>query len=93
MPQETWYILEDGTYADPREVSVNEAGVLQHKGGVAVAKRAPDVYSSVGVDPEVERAKKPKAKILEAKDIEEPQKTTRDMRPHEPYRRQSYNTR
>jgi hypothetical protein len=35
----TWYRLEDGTQADPDEVSPDEKGVLRHKSGVAVAKR------------------------------------------------------
>lgn len=34
---ETWYILEDGTFADPNEVSHGADGVLRHSGGVAVA--------------------------------------------------------
>ena len=37
MPQETWYVLEDGTAADPRDVAPDAGGVLRHSGGVAVA--------------------------------------------------------
>lgn len=55
--RETWYVLEDGSVADPRDVVPDEAGVLRHsKSGVAVAMRG-DAHSSRGVDPEEERAK------------------------------------
>jgi hypothetical protein len=53
--RETWYLLEDGSVADPREVSPDAAGKLRHKNGVYVAMRG-DAYSSRGVDPEAERA-------------------------------------
>jgi hypothetical protein len=46
----TWYVLEDGSVVDPVECDFDDKGVLRHKGGVAVAKRAPDAYSSRGVD-------------------------------------------
>lgn len=55
--RETWYVLEDGSFADPREVTTDESGKLVHKSGVAVAMRSPGVPSSRGVDPEEERAK------------------------------------
>lgn len=35
--RETWYVLEDGSNADPREVATDEKGVLRHSSGVAVA--------------------------------------------------------
>lgn len=35
----TWYRLEDGTQADPDDVSPDEKGVLRHKNGTAVAIR------------------------------------------------------
>lgn len=33
----TWYVIEDGTAVDPCEVAPDEAGVLRHSGGQAVA--------------------------------------------------------
>jgi hypothetical protein len=35
--RETWYVLADGTPADPAEVAPGADGVLRHKSGVAVA--------------------------------------------------------
>jgi hypothetical protein len=35
--RETWYVLENGENADPREVARDKAGVLRNKKGVAVA--------------------------------------------------------
>lgn len=50
--RETWYVLEDGTIADPREVERDAAGVLRHRDGVAVAIGAYGPRSrSVAVDP------------------------------------------
>ncbi len=54
--RETWYVLEDGSAADPREVAPDDAGVLRHTSGAAVAMKG-QVASSRGVDPEEERAK------------------------------------
>ncbi len=34
---ETWYILEDGAFADPNEVSHGDDGVLRHVSGSPVA--------------------------------------------------------
>lgn len=45
----TWYVLEDGTAVDPKEVSRNEDGALAHKNGL-VAMRFPDCPRSIGVD-------------------------------------------
>ena len=53
---ETWYVLEDGSVADPREVAPDNTGALRHASGVAVAMRGP-APSSRGVDADVERAK------------------------------------
>lgn len=47
MEMETWYVLEDGTAANPNECRV-ENGRLRHKNGF-VAMRG-DAYSSRGVD-------------------------------------------
>lgn len=54
--RETWYVLEDGSVADPAEVATDNGGVLRHASGVAVAMKG-QVPSSRGVDPDEERAK------------------------------------
>jgi hypothetical protein len=54
--RETWYVLEDGSVADPNECAPDEAGKLAHKSGAAVAMRG-HVPSSRGVDADEERAK------------------------------------
>jgi hypothetical protein len=59
MP-ETWYVLEDGTAADPVEVTPDKTGRLRHKSGAAVAMRG-DVPSTRSVDPEDQRAKAKKS--------------------------------
>lgn len=56
MTRDTWYVLEDGSVADPSEVAPDKSGVLRHKAGSAVAMRG-QVPSTRGVDPEQERAK------------------------------------
>lgn len=37
MTAPTWYVLEDGDFADPAEVAPDAQGVLRHKSGVAVS--------------------------------------------------------
>jgi hypothetical protein len=54
--RETWYVLEDGSFGDPREVAPDDKGVLRHKNGAAVAV-GPHGPKSSGVDVEAERAK------------------------------------
>lgn len=54
--RETWYVLEDGTAADPKEVKPDDKGVLRHSNGMAVAV-GPHGPKSTGVDVEAERAK------------------------------------
>jgi hypothetical protein len=44
----TWYLLVDGTHADPNEVAPDKDGVLRHKNGLAVALREDGVPMSVG---------------------------------------------
>ena len=67
MP-ETWYVLEDDTAADPRDVKPNAKGILTHKDGRKVAY-APHGPRSRSVDPDEERAKKTGLKSKpEAKD-------------------------
>jgi hypothetical protein len=84
--RETWYVLEDGSVADPRECAADDKGVLRNKAGVAVAMRG-DTHSSRGIDPEEERAKaKAKSKEMRAEDpamrAEDPKRPyrTREMK-------------
>jgi len=89
---DTWYLLVDGTYADPNEVSHDKDGVLKHKNGVAVALRESGVPHTIGVDAvqnkNVEAAKagrdaehhaKPKGKQMKADDEPKHYKT-REMK-------------
>lgn len=55
--RETWFVLEDGSVADPREVTADDDGVLRIKDGRAVAMRSPDCPRSRGVDAVAEREK------------------------------------
>lgn len=45
----TWYILVDGTNADPNDVAPDDDGVLRHKSGLAVSLREDGTPMSVGV--------------------------------------------
>lgn len=45
----TWYVLEDGSTVDPSDVAPDDAGILRHKDGAAVAMRG-QTHSSRGVD-------------------------------------------
>jgi hypothetical protein len=54
MTRATWYVLEDGSVADPKEVAPYKDGRLRHTSGRYVAMRG-DVPSSRGVDEDVER--------------------------------------
>ena len=63
---DTWYVLEDGTKADPNEVAVDDKGVLRHKSGVAVAMREGGVPRTSGVGPAAVKAA-PAAKDREMK--------------------------
>lgn len=92
---ETWYLLKDGTYADPNECSVGEDGILRHEKGMEVAMRDnPNVphTSSVDADEQRKGKKKPeqvpetikaptKAMVAED-DAEEPKRKyrTREMK-------------
>lgn len=46
----TWYLLVDGTYADPNDVATGEDGVLRHKDGLAVALHENGVPQTIGMD-------------------------------------------
>lgn len=48
--RETWYVLVDGSSADPREVAPDHKGVLRNKKGVAVAVGDHGNPSTRGVD-------------------------------------------
>lgn len=48
--RETWYVLEDGTHADPREVAPDDNGVLRHSSGVFVGIGSHGNPLSTGVD-------------------------------------------
>lgn len=53
MKTETWYVMEDGSMGDPREVSPGEDGLLRHKDGRVVAY-APHGPRSRSIDPQEE---------------------------------------
>lgn len=48
---ETWYVLEDGTAADPNDVQHGADGVLRHRDGRAVAMRDGGVPVTTGSPP------------------------------------------
>jgi hypothetical protein len=55
--RETWYVLEDGSLADPATCAHDNAGVLRGANGIPVATRN-GAYVSRGVDnADAERAK------------------------------------
>jgi hypothetical protein len=55
---ETWFVMEDGTVGDPRDVSPDTTGRLHHKDGRAVQYRSDgETPRSRGVDAGAERAK------------------------------------
>jgi len=56
MSRETWYVMEDGSFGDPREIRPGKDGVLTHKDGRKVSY-APHGPRSRGVDADAERAK------------------------------------
>lgn len=84
MSAETWYVLEDDSVADPREVAVGDDGFLKHKDGRKVAY-APHGPRSRGVDPEAERAKAkpaPKPKVeSKTEPKSEPKVESKDVKP------------
>ncbi len=54
--RETWYVMEDGTVGDPREIREHADGVLRHEDGRAVAYASHGPRSR-GVDVESVRSK------------------------------------
>lgn len=75
--RETWYILEDGSIVDPREVEFDEKGAPRHSSG-PVAMRSPGVPSTKNIDPDEERAKQ--------KPQQQPHHHRRDMAAEDPKR-------
>ena len=75
--RETWYVLEDGSALDPKDVTADKSGVLRNKSGMAVAMRG-DAHSSRSVDPELERAKTT-SRDMKAEDTKKPYRT-RDLK-------------
>lgn len=102
----TWYVLDDGTLADPSECTIKD-GVLTHKSGGKVAMRSPDCPRSRGVDLDAKgkplgakpaETKKPEVreddkKILDpdGKEPSDAAPKARDMKAEEPKR--TYKTR
>jgi hypothetical protein len=89
--QETWYVLEDGTSADPNDVAPGDDGALRHTDGRAVAMRG-NVPHTRGVDPVAERAKT-QAEDKKADDEKggESKKETKEIVAEEP--KKTYRTR
>lgn len=87
--EETWYVMEDGSVGDPREIGPDKDGLLRHKDGRAVKYASYGPVSRGGVDPEAERGRG-KQKAAPAA---ESSRATRDMKPEEPSARTSYKTR
>lgn len=77
MPRETWYVLEDGTVGDPRDVSRDADGRLFHKSGAFVAV-GPHGPRSRGVDPATMAKPAPKPVDQEK---EAPPASDRHMKP------------
>jgi hypothetical protein len=86
MSTETWYVLEDGSAGDPREIAPDKNGVLRHKDGRAVAY-APHGPRTRSVDTEAPSAGKRSRK--QEREAETPE--TADMQPETPKR--GYKTR
>lgn len=57
MSRETWYVMQDGSPGDPRDIAPGPDGILRHRDGRVVAY-APHGPRTRGVDdPDAERAK------------------------------------
>ena len=53
---ETWYVLDDGSYADPKEVRHNGKHLVSADGRKVARHASVDAYVTRGVDPETVRA-------------------------------------
>lgn len=83
MSAATWYVLDDGSAADPADIVTGNDGKLASKDGRKVAYREDGVTPrSRGVDPDAERAKKaaPPPKV----DPKAPATVTRDLKADTP---------
>lgn len=91
--RQTWYVMADGTYGDPREISAGADGVLRHSDGRAVAY-APHGPRSRSVDVDAVRAKAPEpvapvapapteppARDVTAAEDDKPAAADREMKP------------
>lgn len=47
---ETWYVMEDGTYGDPREIGLKDGGLAHGKSGLKVAMRNASTPRARGVE-------------------------------------------
>lgn len=81
MARETWYVLEDGTAVDPNEVSADEAGVLFHTSGAAVAIGEHGNPLSKGIDVEEMEAMATKKAEAAAKAKKPATPPAKDMKP------------
>ncbi len=61
MDNETWYILEDGTAAHPKDVVADDKGALRTKDGRAVAMRDTGIPRTTGNPARYNAAKELKA--------------------------------
>lgn len=90
---ETWYVMEDGSVADPSQVKRDAVGVLRHSDGRAVAMRG-DVPRTRSVDLDQIKAKAAAVAAEESakkKAAAEAASAAKDMKPSEPKR--TYQTR
>lgn len=73
---EVWFILTDGSVADPSDVSIDNTGILRHESGIAVA------YKPSG--PRAREASGDEIKAYRSRDmaVESPKRTynRRDMK-------------
>jgi hypothetical protein len=73
MTRETWYVLETGEVADPRQIKVGADGKLCHKDGrkVAYAPHGPR-SRSVNVDEVKDMRPKPSGRGYVTRDVQHP---------------------
>lgn len=79
MATETWYVLADGTYADPNQCHPGKDGVLRHENGVPVAVGEHGNPMTISIDADAERKSKGKTRQIEA-EKPEPGYQTRAVR-------------
>ncbi|KRA42103.1 hypothetical protein [Devosia sp. Root635] len=85
MATETWYVMEDGSMGDPRDVSSGDDGILRHEDGRVVAY-APHGPRSRAVEVDTHRKRTPPATANAT-----PPAKPKDMQAEKP--RQGYKTR